>query len=164
VSASRQVKISSSSPQKTEQIGLSLGEILIKGDIIALSGELGTGKTTLVRGMAQGMGLEKEDVVSPSFTLVNEYRGHPPLFHLDLYRLHDEKELLDVDFEAYIRGEGVVVIEWADKISRAIPADALWITLRYVADERREIVAQGRGARYELIIEELQRRVYNKKL
>jgi len=164
VSANRQVKITSYSPQKTEQIGLSLGEMLIRGDVIALSGELGTGKTTLVRGMALGMGLEKDDVVSPSFTLVNEYRGPLPLFHLDLYRLHDEKELLDVDFEAYIRGEGVVVIEWADRISRAIPSDALWITLRYVADERREIVAEARGARYELIIEELQRRVYNKKI
>jgi tRNA threonylcarbamoyladenosine biosynthesis protein TsaE len=158
------VKITSSSPQKTEQIGLLLGEMLIRGDIIALSGELGTGKTTLVRGMALGMGLEKDDVASPSFTLVNEYRGPLPLFHLDLYRLHDEKELLDIDFEAYIRGEGVVVIEWADRISGAVPSDAIWITLRYVADERREIVAEARGARYELIIEELQRRVYNKKI
>jgi len=164
VSANRQVKITSSSPQKTEQIGLLLGEMLIRGDIIALSGELGTGKTTLVRGMALGMGLEKDDVASPSFTLVNEYRGPLPLFHLDLYRLHDEKELLDIDFEAYIRGEGVVVIEWADRISGAVPSDAIWITLRYVADERREIVAEARGARYELIIEELQRRVYNKKI
>ena len=138
--------------------------MLIRGDIIALSGELGTGKTTLVRGMALGMGLEKDDVASPSFTLVNEYRGPLPLFHLDLYRLHDEKELLDIDFEAYIRGEGVVVIEWADRISGSIPPDAIWITLRYVADERREIVAEARGARYELIIEELQRRVYNKKI
>ena len=164
MSANRQVKITSSSPQKTEQIGLLLGEMLIRGDIIALSGELGTGKTTLVRGMALGMGLEKDDVASPSFTLVNEYRGPLPLFHLDLYRLHDEKELLDIDFEAYIRGEGVVVIEWADRISGSIPPDALWITLRYVADERREIVAEARGTRYELIIEELQRRVYNKKI
>ena len=164
MSANRQVKITSSSPQKTEQIGLLLGEMLIRGDIIALSGELGTGKTTLVRGMALGMGLEKDDVASPSFTLVNEYRGPLPLFHLDLYRLHDEKELLDIDFEAYIRGEGVVVIEWADRISGAVPSDAIWITLRYVADERREIVAEARGARYELIIEELQRRVYNKKI
>jgi tRNA threonylcarbamoyladenosine biosynthesis protein TsaE len=138
--------------------------MLIRGDVIALSGELGTGKTTLVRGMAQGMGLEKDEVASPSFTVVNEYRGPLPLFHLDLYRLHDEKELLDIDFEAYIRGEGVVVIEWADRISGAVPSDAIWITLRYVADERREIVAEARGARYELIIEELQRRVYNKKI
>jgi len=164
VSANRQVKITSSSPQKTEQIGLLLGEMLIRGDIIALSGELGTGKTTLVRGMALGMGLEKDDVASPSFTLVNEYRGPLPLFHLDLYRLHEEKELLDIDFEAYIRGEGVVAIEWADRISQAVPSDALWITLRYGVDERREIVAEARGARYELIIEELQRRVYNKKI
>ena len=164
MSANRQVKITSSSPQKTEQIGLLLGEMLMRGDIIALSGELGTGKTTLVRGMALGMGLEKDDVASPSFTLVNEYRGPLPLFHLDLYRLHDEKELLDIDFEAYIRGEGVVVIEWADRISGSIPPDAIWITLRYVANERREIVAEARGARYELIIEELQRRVYNKKI
>jgi tRNA threonylcarbamoyladenosine biosynthesis protein TsaE len=164
VSASSEVEIPSFSPLETEQIGSWLGELFTKGDVIALSGELGTGKTTLVRGMARGMRLEAGEVASPSFTLVNEYLGPLPLFHLDLYRLHDEKELLAIDFEGYIRGEGVVVIEWADRIPQAVPPDAFWITLRYRAADHREIVAQARGARYELLIEELQRRVYNKKM
>jgi tRNA threonylcarbamoyladenosine biosynthesis protein TsaE len=134
--------------------------MLAKGDIIALSGELGTGKTTLVRGMARGIGLEEGEVASPSFTLVNEYEGPLRLFHIDLYRLEDEKELLGIDYEEYIKGEGVVAIEWADRIPRAVPRDALWITLRYLGAECRQIVLQAQGDRYKAMIEELQRKVY----
>jgi len=135
--------------------------MLIRGDIIALAGELGAGKTTLVRGMAQGMGIEGKEVVSPSFTLVNEYEGPLPLFHLDLYRLEDEQELLGIDYDEYIRGDGVAVIEWADRIPQAVPRESLWIRLRYLDAELREIVFQAQGDRYEKIIEELQRKVYN---
>ena len=95
----RTVEITSHTHQETERIGSLLGEILTRGDIIALSGELGAGKTTLVRGIARGMGIEDGEVASPSFTLVNEYEGPLPLFHLDLYRLEDEKELLGIDYE-----------------------------------------------------------------
>lgn len=165
--ADRTVEITSRTPQETEQIGSFLGSMLAKGDIIALSGELGTGKTTLVRGLARGIGLEEGEVASPSFTLVNEYAGGGPLargplrlFHIDLYRLEDEKELLGIDYEEYIKGEGVVVIEWADRIPRAVPRDALWITLRYLGAECRQIVLQAQGDRYKAMIEELQRKVY----
>lgn len=158
--ADRTVEITSRTPQETEQIGSFLGSMLAKGDIIALSGELGTGKTTLVRGLARGIGLEEGEVASPSFTLVNEYEGPLRLFHIDLYRLEDEKELLGIDYEEYIKGEGVVVIEWADRIPRAVPRDALWITLRYLGAECRQIVLQAQGDRYKAMIEELQRKVY----
>lgn len=160
----RQVEIISHTPQETEHIGSLLGEMLTRGDIIALAGELGTGKTTFVRGMAQGMGIEGKEVASPSFTLVNEYEGPLPLFHLDLYRLEDEQELLGIDYDEYIRGDGVAVIEWADRISQAVPRESLWIRLRYLDAELREIVFQAQGDRSEKIIEELQRKVYNEQL
>jgi tRNA threonylcarbamoyladenosine biosynthesis protein TsaE len=154
------VTITSHTPRQTEQIGSLLGSMLAKGDIIALCGELGTGKTTLVRGMARGIGLEEGEVVSPSFTLVNEYEGPLRLFHIDLYRLADEKELIAIDYEEYLTADGVVVIEWADRLPQAIPADSLWITLRYLGTERREIVLRAEGDRYKMMIEELQRKVY----
>jgi tRNA threonylcarbamoyladenosine biosynthesis protein TsaE len=140
-----------------------LGALLTRGDIVALAGELGTGKTTLVRGIAAGMGLEDGEVTSPSFTLINEYEGPLPLFHIDLYRLEDEKELLNIDLEEYMSGDGVVVIEWADRIPYAVPHESLWITLRYLDLENREIVLRAQTDHYEMMIEELQKRVYNKK-
>jgi len=141
--------------------------MLATGDIIALCGELGTGKTTLVRGMARGIGLEEGEVASPSFTLVNEYAGGGPLakgplrlFHIDLYRLADARELIAIDYEEYLTADGAVVIEWADRIPQAIPAEALWIMLRYLTSESREIVLRAEGDRYKMMIEELQRKVY----
>jgi len=156
------VTITSHTPRQTEEIGSLLGSMLAKGDIIALCGELGTGKTTLVRGMARGIGLEEGEVASPSFTLVNEYEGPLRLFHIDLYRLADEKELIAIDYEEYLTADGVVVIEWADRLPQAIPADSLWITLRYLGTERREIVLRAEGDHYKMMIEELQRKVYTK--
>jgi tRNA threonylcarbamoyladenosine biosynthesis protein TsaE len=157
------VEITSHTNQETERIGSLLGEMLTRGDIIALSGELGTGKTTFVRGMARGMGIADGEVASPSFTLVNEYAGPLTLFHLDLYRLKDEKELFGIDYEEYIKGDGVTVIEWADRIPQAVPHESLWITLSYLDAERREILLQARGVRYEMMIEELQLKVYNER-
>ena len=135
--------------------------MLIPGDVIALAGELGSGKTTLVRGLAQGMGFLSEEISSPSFTLVNEYQGPLPLFHIDLYRLGDVRELHEIGYEEYISEAGVAVIEWADRIRNAIPNESLWITLQYQSEESREIVMQPQGDRYEKMIEELQKKVYN---
>ena len=161
------VTITSHTPRQTEQIGSLLGSMLATGDIIALCGELGTGKTTLVRGMARGIGLEEEEVASPSFTLVNEYagggllaKGPLRLFHIDLYRLADARELIAIDYEEYLTADGAVVVEWADRIPQAIPAEALWIMLRYLTSESREIVLRAEGDRYKMMIEELQRKVY----
>jgi tRNA threonylcarbamoyladenosine biosynthesis protein TsaE len=162
VSISKTLEIISPTPQETERIGSLLGNMLTRGDVIALSGELGAGKTTLVRGLAQGMGFDSEEVVSPSFTLVNEYEGPLPLFHIDLYRLGDERELSEIGYEEYIGEAGVAVIEWADRVPRALPNESLWITLRYRDAECREIVMRAHGDRYEKMIEELRRKVYNK--
>ena len=162
MSTGRTLEIISPTPQETERIGLLLGKMLTRGDVIALSGELGSGKTTLVRGLAQGMGFHGAEVASPSFTLVNEYEGPLPLFHIDLYRLGDERDLREIGYEEYISETGVVVIEWADRVPNAVPRESFWITLQYRDAERREIVIHAHGIRYEKIIEELRRKVYNK--
>jgi tRNA threonylcarbamoyladenosine biosynthesis protein TsaE len=161
VSTAKALKIISPTPQETERIGSLLGNMLIPGDVIALSGELGSGKTTLVRGLAQGMGFSGEEVASPSFTLVNEYEGYLPLFHIDLYRLRDAQELHEIGYEEYISEAGVAVIEWADRVRNAIPHESLWITLQYQGVEHREIMMQPQGDRYEKMIEEFKKKVYN---
>ncbi|MBW2038844.1 MAG: tRNA (adenosine(37)-N6)-threonylcarbamoyltransferase complex ATPase subunit type 1 TsaE [Deltaproteobacteria bacterium] len=157
----RMLEIVSPTPQETERIGSLVGQMLKEGDVIALAGELGTGKTTLVRGIAQGMGFYRAEVASPSFTLINEYDGPLPLFHIDLYRLEGEKELYEIGYEEYMNGDGVVVIEWADKVPQSIPKESLWIILRYLDAKRREIVMRGQEDRYEKMIEELRRKLYN---
>ena len=162
MSRGKAFKLISPTPQETERIGSLLGTMLIPGDVIALAGELGSGKTTLVRGLAQGMGFPPDEVASPSFTLVNEYNGPLPLFHIDLYRLGDERELREIGYEEYISEAGVAVIEWADRVRNAIPHESLWITLRYQDAERREIEMQPQGDRYEKMIEEFKKNVYNK--
>jgi len=155
------LEIISLTPEETEKIGTLLGEMLTGGEVIALAGELGSGKTTLVKGIAQGMGFKEQEVVSPSFTLINEYDGPLPLFHIDFYRLEGEKDPFEIGFEEYISAEGVVVIEWADRVPQAVPKDSLWITLRYLEAERREIVMRAQADRYEKIIEELKKKLYN---
>ena len=142
MSRGKALKIISPTPQETERIGSLLGTLLVPGDVIALSGELGSGKTTLVRGLAQGMGFSGEEVASPSFTLVNEYDGPLPLFHIDLYRLGNAQELHEI-------------------VRNAIPQESLWITLRYQSAEQREIEMQPQGDRYEKMIEEFKKNVYN---
>jgi tRNA threonylcarbamoyladenosine biosynthesis protein TsaE len=155
------LEIVSSTPEETERIGWLLGEALRGGETIALAGELGSGKTTLVRGIARGVGCDSAEVASPSFTLINEYNGAVPLFHIDLYRLESERELYEIGYEEYIGGDGAVVVEWADKVPQAVPKESLWITLKYLDAERREIVMRAQGDRYKQAIEELRRNLYN---
>ena len=150
----------SRSPEQTQRLGVRIGELSLPGDIFLLVGKLGTGKTCLTQGIAWGLHI-KEYAVSPSFVLVRELHGRLPLYHIDLYRLSDERELCEIGYEEYIGARGVTVIEWADRIPHAVPDESLWITLRYRGAERREIVMRAHGVRYEKIIEELRRNVYN---
>ncbi len=101
----------SHSEEETKQIGLKIAETLKEGDILALFGQLGAGKTALVKGIAQQLKIE-EDVTSPTFTIINEYSGKQTLYHMDLYRVEDEAELFQTGFEEYLGKEGIVVIEW----------------------------------------------------
>lgn len=145
----------SSSPAETERIGSLLGMCLEKGDVLALIGELGSGKTVLVRGIAAGMGADMREVASPSFTLVNEYAGRVPVFHIDLYRLESDRDLYDIGYYEYMAGDGIAVVEWADRVPHAVPDHALRVTLSYLDVQRRRITFEASGLRSKKIVEEL---------
>lgn len=137
------MNILSKSPQDTKKIGEDLGKRLKKGDIIGLVGELGSGKTCLVQGIMKGLGVEIGSVTSPTFVLINEYKGRFPVYHFDLYRLNTIKEVIDLGYEEYFYGDGVTVIEWADKIEKLLPKDCIRVYMKIVGEDEREIDIKG---------------------
>ena len=119
----------------TRRLGLEIAESLDPGVVIALVGELGTGKTALTKYLAEGLGVT-EEINSPTFTIVKEHRsGRLPLYHFDVYRLSNVDEFFDIGGEEYLYGDGGCVIEWADRIAEALPEDTVWIRLEYGGKE-----------------------------
>jgi tRNA threonylcarbamoyladenosine biosynthesis protein TsaE len=152
----------SHSQAQTRRLGARLGELLRDGDVICLAGELGAGKTCLAQGIGQGLGVEGP-ITSPSFTLINEYRpaqARLPFYHIDLYRLGEAKETLTLGLEEYFYGEGACVVEWADRVSEALPAEHLWIELRYIDETKRGLLMKAVGRRYEELLQEFKRRAF----
>ncbi len=130
-------------PEETQRVGEELAGWLRDGDVVALVGELGAGKTTLAQGLARGL-FVKEEVLSPSFVLARTHSGRLTLHHLDAYRINDPGELAEVGLTELLPPEtGVTVVEWADRIPEFIPADALWVTLTMPRPERRRIEIRG---------------------
>lgn len=116
---------------ETRAFGLELGASLRKGDIVALIGDLGTGKTALTKYIAEGLGI-RETITSPTFTIVQEYRqGRLPLYHFDVYRIGDPEEMYELGYEEYFYGDGVCVIEWADLIEELLPEYTKTIRIEY---------------------------------
>ena len=130
---------------ETQRLGERLGRALVPGDVVALVGELGAGKTAFVQGVARGLGIT-ERVASPSFTIVNEHEGRVPLFHVDLYRLEHEGELLHVGFDDYFARGGVVVVEWAERFPEALPAERLDIRIEIAGADVRRLHVGGPSA------------------
>ena len=127
------------SEAETRALGLTIAEAAEPGDIVALIGNLGTGKTALTKYIAEGLGV-KEEVISPTFTIVKEYRsGRIPLYHFDVYRLSGGEELLDTGAEDYLEDSGLSVIEWADIVADVLPEDALLIMLEYAEEGARQV-------------------------
>lgn len=122
------ITITSHNEQETKKIGEKIASQLKKGDIVCLEGDLGAGKTTLSKAIAFALGV-KEHVTSPTFTIVHEYQGIMPLYHFDVYRIDDVDEMFEIGFEEYILGEGISLIEWADKIKELIPEGSIWIKI-----------------------------------
>ena len=145
-----EIHIISGSPERTFEIGESIGRGLKRGDILALSGELGSGKTCFTQGLAKGLDVPAQyNVTSPTFTLLNEYPGRLKLSHLDVYRLSGAQDIEEIGYEDYFFGPGVIVIEWAEKIEQLIPDYGIWIFFRHVDENTREIVIAGPKRRLE---------------
>ncbi len=144
----------------TRRVGIRLGTLLQSGDVICLEGDLGSGKTTLVQGMAAGWG-SLDQVTSPTFILVNLYRrlDGGQFHHLDAYRLEDPKEAEELDLETYTE-TGPLVVEWAERIKAALPDDHLWVTLHLVDVDQRDLVFSARGSYYESLLEKFRMRLY----
>ncbi len=139
--------IVSHSLAQTQRLGARLGELLHGGELLLLDGDLGTGKTSLTQGIAEGLGV-RGVVSSPTFTLLKEYEGRLPLYHFDLYRLDDAAEILDLGFEEYFESGGVCVVEWANKAEHIWPSECLHVRLKTVSETKRGVLLSGQGARY----------------
>jgi tRNA threonylcarbamoyladenosine biosynthesis protein TsaE len=130
----------SNSIDKTIEIGAKLGKKLKPGDVIALVGDLGAGKTVLTKGIARGLGVKNVRYVnSPTFVIIKEYKGRMPLYHFDLYRLNKSSVLDAENFEEYFYGDGVTVVEWADKIRKLLPKRHVEVRLSVAGEGKRKI-------------------------
>lgn len=139
------VTLSSSSEEDTRAIGRALGEVLRPGDVVALSGDLGAGKTVFCKGVGLALGIPEDRVVSPSFTIVTEHQGRLPLFHIDVYRLSSALEAEGIGLEEILGGEGVCLVEWAEKIGNLLPNHCIKVTFLFPdADgNRRSLLVQA---------------------
>jgi tRNA threonylcarbamoyladenosine biosynthesis protein TsaE len=147
-----QFEIITTSPEETGQFAEKLAGHLNPGAVLTLEGDLGAGKTTFTKGLAKGLGVTKT-VNSPTFTIIKEYRGRLPLYHMDVYRLHDSFE--DLGFDEYFEGEGVTVVEWAHLIQDQLPEELLSLSIYREGDSTRRIVLKPYGDRYSELCKEI---------
>ena len=144
------------SRRETVALGRQLGRLLRGGDVVALSGDLGSGKTTMVKGIATGLGVKSEsEVKSPTYVLMHQYRGDCPVYHLDLFRLDSSAEVENIGWDDLLSGEGVILIEWAAKISGYLPKDYLEIEIKSAGETSRELFFRPHGARFENLLKDL---------
>ncbi|TVQ32180.1 MAG: tRNA (adenosine(37)-N6)-threonylcarbamoyltransferase complex ATPase subunit type 1 TsaE [Phycisphaeraceae bacterium] len=132
---------------QTIALGASVGRLLRPGDVVALRGDLGAGKTRFVRGVASGLGHSPDHVSSPTYVLMHEYidpaHSAPPLIHIDAYRLDSAGDLESLGWDVAVEGSAIVVIEWAERIEEALPAHALHITIDHIGEQERRIRIEG---------------------
>ncbi len=157
---SHTIEFFSRSPEQTRRIGMRLGSELKAGDVICLQGNLGAGKTTFVQGLAQGWG-SIDAVSSPTFILVNEYRraNGAQIFHLDAYRLESVPEAEELDLDSML-AEGVLVVEWPEKLDGLIPNDRLWINLEHVQEEHSQMRFNAHGKRYDDLLDGIRQSMF----
>ncbi len=141
------IDIVTRAPDETRKVAAALADLLVPGDVVSLTGDLGAGKTTFVQGASRGLGVE-EQVASPTFVLVREYRGDVPVYHLDVYRLERLQEVIDLGFEDLLDPAGVIFVEWGDAIEALLPDQHLRVELRTEEDETRRLSFSGRGVRW----------------
>ena len=154
------LEIISRNAEQTRRVGMRLGALLAPGDVVCLIGDLGSGKTTFVQGLAAGWG-SLDPVSSPTFVIINVYRrlDQRKLFHLDAYRLSGPAEAVDLDLDILFE-TGTMVIEWADIIAEALPDARLWINLRYVDENQRDLIFTAREPHYQQLLAKFRSQVY----
>ena len=157
---SHSLEIISRSAEQTRRVGMRLGALLQPGDLVALVGDLGSGKTTLVQGIAAGWG-SLDPVSSPTFVIVNVYRHSNGLrlFHLDAYRLNRSTEALDLDLDLML-DQGPMIVEWAERVQSALPEQGLWVHMSYIDEVQRDLMFSGRGQYYEELLSRFRKLVY----
>lgn len=139
----------------TLKIGRSISRLLKPGDIVLLSGELGAGKTVLAKGIAQGLGINKDKVISPSFVLLRIHKGKHPMHHFDFYRLKTPHDILGLGYEEYFYSEGITVIEWPERLKFLLPKEFLKIKLSAKAANSRSLQFIARGSAYKRLLGKL---------
>ncbi|MBA2175812.1 tRNA (adenosine(37)-N6)-threonylcarbamoyltransferase complex ATPase subunit type 1 TsaE [Halobacillus locisalis] len=142
----------STSPEETMQFAERLGKLLQSGDVCTLEGDLGAGKTTFTKGLGLGLGV-KRTINSPTFTIIKEYQGRVPFYHMDVYRLEDSDE--DLGFDEYFEGEGVCVVEWAHFIEEFLPEERLAIRIAYEDETHRTIVLEAGSDHFDKLCKEI---------
>lgn len=145
------VDVISHSPAQTHRLGARLGELLQPGDVVLLEGSLGAGKTAFAQGVAAGLGVT-DPVTSPTFTLIHEYAGRLPLYHVDLYRLGGRADASAIGLEDYLGGDGVTLVEWPERAAELYRDGALTVALRLIAETKRAIRLTPSGPRYAQLI------------
>lgn len=147
--------------EQTRRLGAHLGKLLRRGDVILLEGEFGTGKTTFTQGIARGLEIDARYVNSPTFTLINEYKGgRLPLYHIDLYRLEGMEQIGTLGLEDYLEGPGVVVIEWPQGAAAWLPDERLTLRLFHLNETKRTLRFYATGARYTDLMDRFRKEAY----
>ena len=144
----------SRSPEDTRKIGAIIGKLAVPGDVLLLEGKLGAGKTCLTQGIALGLGID-DYVLSPTFVIMRELYGRLPLYHIDLYRLDDIEESMDLGLDDYFYGDGLSVVEWAEKAIGIMPRGHLMIRIDYINDTKRRLLLEPSGERYKKFAERI---------
>ncbi|MBI3324047.1 MAG: tRNA (adenosine(37)-N6)-threonylcarbamoyltransferase complex ATPase subunit type 1 TsaE [Candidatus Omnitrophica bacterium] len=144
------------SVEETQALGERIGVLLQPGDVVALHGELGSGKTTLIQGLARGLGCEPQQVKSPTFVLVREYAGRIPMIHVDGYRLEGPSAAAGLDVDLLFAPSTVTVIEWAERLAQLLPPELVEVLLSHVSTNRRRVRVSGVGARAQAVLSALQ--------
>ncbi len=154
------VRIETGEVEQTIELGNLIGSLLKAGDVVALMGQLGAGKTYLTKGIAEGQGVkDRKEVTSPSYVLIKQYMGRIPIYHFDAYRVKSSDEMYDIDCVGFFWGEGISIIEWADKVMECLPDDFIKITIETTGETSRDIHVSYQGERYRSFMEEIKERV-----
>ena len=147
--------ITTNNPGETQAIGEQLAKLCKGGEILCLSGDLGAGKTTFVKGLARGLKIDEKTVNSPTFVIMNIYEGRLPLYHFDFYRFERQDEIGGIGYDEFLYGNGVAVIEWSERFGTLMPPEHLAIQLGHEGDNARSLRFSAKGDRYQKLLNNL---------